>query len=148
MDSENKTVLTSSKEERELNRKLLVWLNTYPELPVPVIRYEELGADAAGMALSVTQSAYITKRYIFGGYRAELNFKLLYRVKPGSSIDKRLAADEMLDAIGDWARNNKPELTGVNVRGVTITARSALYVTYENGDEDHQILLKLTYEVI
>lgn len=48
-------------------------------------------------ALSTIQGTYITRRYILGGYQAEYQFKLIYRIKPGDSIDKRLEADELLN---------------------------------------------------
>ena len=93
----------SAAEEDQVSRKLLVWLNTYPELPVDLIRFEFLPADTSAMAMSTIQAAYIVRKYITGGYVAEYQFKIIYRVKPGNSNDKRLKADELLNAIGDWA---------------------------------------------
>lgn len=58
-------------------------------------------------------------------------------------------ADELLDSIGNWALDQNPNLgAGINVIRIEPTTRSALFAAYENGDEDHQILMKLTYEVI
>ena len=37
---------------------------------------------------------------------------------------------------------------GINALKVEATTRASLFAMYENGDEDHQILMKLTYEVI
>ena len=78
---------------------MLVWANTFPEKPVAVIKYEFLDVDeAAGddtaMTLSTIQGTYITQRYIIGGYQAEYQFKIIYRIKPGDSNNKRLQADE------------------------------------------------------
>ena len=42
----------SAAEEDQVSRKLLVWLNTYPELPVDLIPFEFLPADTSAMAMS------------------------------------------------------------------------------------------------
>ena len=140
----------SAAEEDQVSRKLLVWLNTYPELPVDLIRFEFLPADTSAMAMSTIQAAYIVRKYITGGYVAEYQFKIIYRVKPGNSNDKRLKADEMLNALGDWATSETPPDIGDGRRVIRIepTTRSSLFAVYENGDEDHQILMKMNYEVI
>lgn len=106
------------------------------------------------MALSTIQAAYIVQKYILGGYQAEYQFKVIYRMKPGNSNDKRLKADEMLNALADWAElfggvNNDPFIgEGKRVIRIEPTTRSSLFAVYENGDEDHQILMKMNYEVI
>lgn len=138
----------SAAEEHQVSRKLLVWLNTYQEKPVDLIRFEFLPADTTAMAMSTIQASYILQKYILGGYKAEYQFKLIYRIKPGNSNDKRLKADELLDALGDWTIGQRPDIgEGKTVVSVEPTTRSSLFAVYENGDEDHQILMKLTYEV-
>ena len=142
-------VLTTSDEEQKISRSLMAWVNSYANLPVPVVNFEQLKSDEVSMALSLTAGAYVSKRFITGGHIAEVPFSLMYRVKPATSNDKRLKADETLNAIGDWMANNPPTLdNGVVVRKVEIAARAMLLVSYENGSEDHQILMKLTYEVL
>lgn len=151
--SENKTPLAfvEQAEEEKMSRKVMVWINTFPDIPpeVDTIRYESLKDDVTSMALSTIQGAYITRRYILGGHEAEYQFKVIYRIKPGNSMDARLKADELLDKLGVWASRNKPDLgEGIRALRATPTSQSSLYAIYENGDEDHQILMKLTYEVI
>lgn len=132
-----------------ISRTVMTWINTYPNLPVSIVNYDQLKADAVSMALSTIQGSYILKKYILGGHRGEYQFKLIYRIKPGMSNDARLKADELLNAIGDWAAENHPNLgEGVRVVKVEATTRSSLFDVYENGDEDHQILMRLIYEVI
>ena len=71
---------------------------TFPENPVERITTEShLAVDEEGMALSAITSAYINKRYIMGGYEAEYQFKIVYRIKPAGSVDKSLQADELLN---------------------------------------------------
>ena len=79
-------------------------------MPVDVIRFEYLPADAESMSMSTIQAAYIVKKYLLGGYEAEYQFKLIYRVKPGNSIDRRLKAEEGLNAIGGWGNGQRPEV--------------------------------------
>lgn len=154
MTSENKPVLLVEKsEEDQVSRNMVLWANTFPGLPDDLsgdiaVNFEYLVADFPCMALSTIQSTYILKRYILGGYQAEYQFKIIYRIKPGKSIDKRLKADELLDNFGDWARTQRPFI-GDNMRVLRIeaTTRSSMFAVYENGDEDHQILMKMTYEV-
>lgn len=100
-------MLAATEEVDKISRSMLVWANTFPEKPVDIIKYEFLSTDQGdetGMALSTIQGTYITKRFILGGYQAEYQFKLIYRIKPGRSNDKRLEADELLNHFGDWAR--------------------------------------------
>ena len=139
----------SAAEEDQVSRKLLVWLNTFPDKPVDLIRFEFLPEDTTAMALSTIQAAYIVRKYILGGYEAEYQFKVIYRVKPGNSNDKRLKADELLNTLGDWAAAQAPPDIGDGRRVIRIepTTRSSMFGMYENGDEDHQILMKMNYEV-
>lgn len=140
--------LTAAQEEQAVVRTVMAWINSYPNLPVSIINFEQMRPDAQSMALSVIQSARIVRRFITGGHEGELQFKLIYRIKAGTSNDARLKADELLDAIGDWAAANPPTLGNeIKVRRVEATTRSALFAIYENGDEDHQILFRLNYEV-
>lgn len=146
---EQSNITIPAAEEDQISRKMLVWLNTFPQKPVDLIRFEFLPADSAAMAMSTIQAAYIVKKYILGGYQAEYQFKVIYRIKPGNSNDKRLKADELLNALGDWALTQTPDIgTGRRVIRVEPTTRSSLFAMYDNGDEDHQILMKMNYEVI
>ena len=102
------------------------------------------------MALSTIQEAYIVNKYILGGYKAECHFTVISRLTQGNRNDKRLKADELLNALGDWAASETPPDIGAGHRVIRIepTTRSSLFAVYENGDEDHQILMKMNYEVI
>lgn len=138
-------------EHLQISRTLLSWLNQYPEKPVPVINYEYLPDDVPAMAMSTIQGATVVSRYIVGGYKAQYQFKLIYRLQPGNSNNNRLKADEILDAMGVWAatREDKPVLgDGIRFLKIEVNTNSSLFARYENGDEDHQILLTMTYEVI
>lgn len=153
ISNEKKRTLVAAEEADKISRSMLVWANTFPNKPVTVIKYEfldidETSGDDTAMALSTIQGTYITRQYIIGGYQAEYQFKIIYRIKPGTSNDKRLQADEMLNRFGDWARTQKPDLgEGINALRVEPTTQSSKFAQYEDGYEDYQILMRLTYEV-
>lgn len=145
-------ILASKTEEDEIARKLMVFINKCPNIPPDIdrgsIQYEQLPDGVPAMAISTIQGTAITRRYVTGGHEAEYQFKIIYRIQPGNSSSDRLDADETLDKISSWAMEQRPNLGGgINVRRIEPTTRSAVFAAYENGDEDHQILMKLTYEV-
>lgn len=143
--------IVSQSEVDAISRYMTKWANTFPDRPVVVINYEFLNVssgDETAMALSTIQGTYITRRYILSGYRAEYQFKVIYRIKPGNSNDKRLSADELLNRFGEWATNHLPELAeGMQAIKVEQTALASKFAEYADGYEDYQILMKLTYEV-
>lgn len=147
-------VLVAASERDKIDRNVLIWLNTYPELPDDIAKdmivpESHLLPDVPGMAMSTITTAYINRRYILGGYEAEYDFKVIYRIKPGKSMDMSLEANELLNRLGGWASQNMPYLgEGIRVMRVTQTSYADLFAPYENGDEDHQIMMKIVYEVI
>ena len=151
MSSEDRAVeYLTPLEEDKVSRHLLIWLNTFPDIPVDgaAIQYETLDADKPGMALSTIQGTYIVERNIIGGYTAEYQFKLIYRLKPGRSMDTRLKADEILDRLGDWASAQRPDIgEGLRVQDMEQTTRSSLFAALKDGWEDHQIFMRMTYQV-
>jgi hypothetical protein len=149
VESKKKIGLVSADEEIGISRRMVVWANSFPDSPVGFINYEQLDGEANSMALSTIQGTYITKRFICGGYEAEYQFKIVYRIFAGNSNDARLSADELLDRFGDWATTEKPEIwDGIRVLKVEPTTRSSLFAAYDDGTEDHQIMMRMIYEVI
>lgn len=140
----------STTEGQRVSRGLLGWLNQYSDFPsgIRMIDFEYLDSDKPCIALSTIQGPYITKQYMGGDYMAEYQFKIIYRAQPGDSNNNRLKMDEDLDALGDWAmhKKEKPDIgTYKQVRKIICNARAALFGRYENGDEDHQILMTMSY---
>ena len=142
-------ILTSAEEEARISRAIMVWINGWSGIPETIsrINFEQLEDDKPSMALSTIQGAYIVRRYITGGHMGEYQYKLIYRIKPATSNDARLKADEVLNDFGAWAADNPPTIGNGNTR-MEAVSRASIFAAYENGDEDHQILMKLTYEVI
>lgn len=148
MDGKVKT-LVPLEEENSVMRAILSWLNTSGDKPDLTLNYERLDPDKPGLALSTIQGTYKTRKYLYGGYEAQYQFKIIYRLQPGNSNDRRLKADEALDKFGAWAVANVHTLNlgdDLNTVKIDINARSALFAAYDGGDEDHQILMTLTYE--
>ena len=141
---DNRSLVTAD-EELRISRAIMVWVNAWSGLPDTIdrVNFEQLDADKPSMAISTIQGAYFIKRYINGGHMGEYQFKLVYRIKPATSNDARLKADELLNDFGAWAMANPPSIGKVEA-----VSRGSIFAAYENGDEDHQILMKLTYEVI
>lgn len=141
--------IVENSEREKIDRSVLIWLNTCQDLPVDAIPENNLSVNQPGIGVSAITTAYVNRYYITGGYQAEYNFTLIYRIKPGGSPDKSLEANEILNKIGDWARKHKPYLgEGINVQNVTPTSQAIVYAQYEDGDEDHHIEIKIVYEVI
>lgn len=139
--------MVAAVETESISRALFRWLNSWPDKPV-VINYEHLPADGEGMALSTIQGAYKLKEYVRGGYLGQYQFKVMYRVQPGPSNNNRLSADETLDALGLWAVSTRPlpDLgPGKRTTKIKINSLSSVFANYEDGSEDHQILMTLDY---
>lgn len=132
----------------DLTRKVLQWLSAYKDIPDLVQPEPMLAAKQEGMELTVISHA-ITRRYITGGYQGEYQFGVFYRIVKPSGPDERLTALQDLNKLGNYAATTPADL-GENVRFIKceVTDGAKLYAPYENGDEDYQILLKITYEVI
>lgn len=142
----------SVEERDQVGRNILIWLNSFPRLPEDIaggwIQYENLDAKETSMAMSTVQGTYITDFDIVGHREAEYQFKVIYRIRPGGKMGRRLEADELLDELGSWASGQTPYIgEGKQVTNVVQATRSALFAAYENGDEDHQIFLNLTYQI-
>lgn len=149
MDNKNLNMVAAT-ETDSISRALFRWLNTWPYKPV-VINYESLPADGEGMALSTIQGAYKLKEYVRGGYLGQYQFKVMYRVQPGNSNNNRLSADETLDALGEWAAKTRPYPdigAGKRVTKIKINSLSSVFANYEDGSEDHQILMTMDYSSI
>lgn len=141
--------MVAGEERAKIDRKVISWLNTCPEKPVQVTTEGQLGTNVPGLGVSTITSAYINRAFIVGGYEAEYQFTLIYRIRPGNSPDRSLQANELLNRIGIWAEQNRPDLgNGIKVRRVDLLSLASTVFKYEDGDEDHHIPIKITYEVM
>lgn len=147
MDS-NVRNLVPAEQQAQISRVMRSWLAQYPDMPLSRLDFENLG-ETSGLAVSVIQGAYKTRQYIDGTYQAQYQFKLIYRDIPESTAD-RLDMDEVLNEYGSWADSQTLPTFGDNIVPLKIKrdTASAQFARYDNGAEDHQILMTLIYEVI
>lgn len=154
MSSEDRTIeFVSAFEEAGISRKLLAWLNKWlagqADVPFAIdfIDYEFMEDETPGMAMSLVQSAYIVERFIDGTYTADYPFKIIYRTAPGTP-EARLGADELLDALAQWAAGQTPDIgDGLEVQEIEQVTPSTLFARMAGGWEDHQIFMRMTYTV-
>jgi len=143
----NVRILVSAEEQALISRTVLRWLNSCDIKPLNKVDFEFLG-KTSGLCVSTVQTAYKTRQYINGGYQAQYEFQLVYRLI-ASNANERLDADEALNAMGEWAENNPPELPlGLNRWRVSRATGASTMARYDNNAEDHAIQLNLLYEVI
>lgn len=146
MDNEKPKILVSAEEQKTISRTVRKWLNSYEDKPGR-IDFEFL-QETSGICISTVQTAYKTRQYITGGYEAQYQFMIVYRII-AANADERLAADELLDAMGEWAEKNPPELPeGINRWKVRRDTGASTMERYDNNAEDHTIQMTLIYEVI
>lgn len=139
--------LVDNEENKAIERAVMAWLNSFPDKPG---RFEYGYLDkTSGLAFGTIQAAYIVNGpWIMGGYRAQYQFEILYRVI-ASNADERIAADEFLNTLAAWMVKHVPAPpSGVNWWKANRDTGAALLTPYDNGSEDHTIQMTLIYEVI
>lgn len=156
METKNEQTLNMvpAPEQEKVSRGILAWLNQYPGKPVKTINFEYLPPDGEGMSMETIQGAYKTKEYLRGAYLAQYQFRLLYRFQPGpgASNNNRLTGSEMLNALADWAvetatSGNVPALgERKQAKKIICNARAAIIARYDDGSEDHQVLMTMEYQ--
>lgn len=145
-NEEKPVVLAAAQEQDTIDRKMLVWANTFPDKPVATIIGSFMGTWAPAMEMRTIQAAKILKKYILSGYMGEYQFSVAYRINPQTDA-QRMAALELLNRFGDWAASEYPDIgEGLRVIQMEPAARAALLAAYDDGDEDYRILMKMTYE--
>ena len=148
MDNQNiiRRELVSASQNSDIERAVLAWLNSCPLKPHKV-EYSYLG-KVSGICIGTIQSAFKTRKYIYGGYMAQYQFELRYRLI-AANADERISADELLNSIGEWMENNIPTPPdGINWWKPNRTTGAAPDMAYDNGAEDHTIQITINYEVI
>ena len=142
--------LVSGEEQDLIERKLLYAIGEIVS-DVPVrLYYEDLDTGVPNIALGIIQGAYKVPggEDILGGYEAQVQFKVIYKAQPKTN-DTRLAMDEYLNQVGYRLEKYKLDLGAGRVfRKIQLNARSAYFDRDDSGDEIHQILMTMFYEVI
>lgn len=139
-------------ESSKVYRSIKEWLDTYPNKPAERMDYEFLPEDG-GLTFAISNQGVLkTHEYILGGYEAQCQFSILYRVACATN-DDRMKADEILNSYGEWCEQNiatlviaaPPESTARPIKCMRNTESALL--AREMGIEVHSIALILNYEV-
>ncbi|MBS1474008.1 MAG: hypothetical protein HP058_03710 [Massilimaliae sp.] len=144
----------SGSEQDQVPRALLDWLNEYQNFSNRVRAIEkEYLSNSTSMGLFTTVSAYKTAEYISGAYEAQYQFAIQYRIST-SNTNQRLGAEESLNDIAAWAERRfgllgeAPYLgQGKKVTSIERSSPAVMISRYDDGNEDYQILMVMTYEV-
>ena len=98
------------------------------------------------------QGVLKTREYILGGYEAQCQFNIMYRVVCATN-DERMKADEVLNSYGEWCEQNTatlviaaPENSTARPIRCNRSTESAM-IARDNNVEIHSILMILQYEV-
>ena len=145
-DEQTARELVSAAEQSAVTRAVIAWFNGYTDLPLSKVDYEYLG-KTSGLCIAVVQAAYKIKQYINGGYQAQFQFQIVYRLI-ADDVDSRIDADEALNEMGEWAENNVPSPPdGISNWKIKRDTASACMARYDNNAEDHSISMTINYEV-
>lgn len=147
MERERNTV--SGMEQAQVARALLAWLNAWAPLPRRVERIEaEYLSNGTSMGLFAAAAPFKTREFISGAYEAQFQFSLQYRTAPACS-EERLEAMEVLNSLAGRAESGTLPTLGGGMNAVCVERASPAVVAarYDDGSEDYQILMTLTYQV-
>lgn len=134
---------------KEIQREVVRWLNTCPDVLKP-LTFEELLDDRPGMCISTVQAPYRTRKYICGGFLAQYQFSVIFRLQP-SDDSEQLAAVELLNQIGLWAEREFRTLDfgeHATIQSLELDNDATILAAYEDGTRDYHITITLNWEVI
>lgn len=140
--------LVAAATAQEVHAAVKAWLNGCTQLPQGIsVSFENLPANDPGICFSTDQSPVYAARYIGGGYKAQYQFQVIYRVLPSDDGDM-LAAVDCLTDISAWCETAEPPLIegAINTR-VERTADVAVLNAYEDGCTDYGCGITITWEV-
>ena len=131
-------------------RAVKTWINTCTELPQGVaVSFENLEENAVGICFSTEQSPMFAAKYILGGYKAQYQMQIIYRVLPSDDGDM-LDAVDTLTAISAWCHEHAASLAlegAVNIH-IERTSDAAILSAYEDGTSDYGCGITITWEVL
>ena len=140
--------LLAAKSAMSAVRAVLNWLNTCTEMPAGLTAsFEDLPENDVGICLSTEQAPVYAARYIAGGYRAQYDFRIIYRVLPSDDGDMLDAVEALTDVCAWCETAAPPDLDNAVNEKITRTSDVAVLAVYEDGTSDYGASLSLTWEV-
>ncbi len=133
--SEKKYERLSGIEEKSVARAMFLLLSDCPYLPDGVPLKFQQGAKEDCIVFFTTQGSKYVQWFIDGGFKAQLNFGVMYKSFPTSN-GQRLNSQEVVDDIMGWLEqtDDLPLLTdGRKITKITVST-SAPYVDETGSD--------------
>ena len=139
-------------ESSKVYRSIKEWLDTYEDKPADRMDYEFL-PEGGGLTFAISNQGVLkTREYILGGYEAQCQFNIMYRVVCATN-DERMKADEVLNSYGEWCEQNTatlviaaPENSTARPIRCNRSTESAM-IARDDNVEIHSISMILQYEV-
>lgn len=141
--------LLARAEAAAAHRAVKAWLNGCEALPEGLaVSFEDLAEKEMGLCFSTDQSPVYAARYITGGYKAQYQMQIIYRVLPSDDGDM-LDAVELLTDISAWCAENENSLSIPGAASVRVerTSDAAVLGVYEDGTSDYGCGITITWEV-
>lgn len=140
----------SALEEGQIKRAVQLWLNSCPDKPKDKLSYNYHGENS-GLFLVPMNAPYIVRGpYILGGYEAQYQFSVDYLLQAAND-DERMAADEALERVAEWAKENLDLLvaedSSIRVKRIQRDTPAIPIDMLQSGSEVHSINLSIFYEV-
>ena len=127
-----------------------LWLNSCPVKPRDKISYNYHGENTGLFVIPANAPYIVHGPYILGGYEAQYQFSVDYLL-PAANDDERMAADEALERVAEWALDNIGQLdaddSSIRVKRIKRDTPAVPIDMLQSGSEVHSINLSLSYEV-
>ena len=140
----------SALEEGKIKRAAQLWLNSCPVKPRDKITYDYHGENNGLFVIPANAPYIVHGPYILGGYEAQYQFSVDYLL-PAANDDERMAADEALERVAEWALDNIGQLdaddSSIRVKRIKRDTPAVPIDMLQSGSEVHSINLSLFYEV-
>ena len=135
-------------QDNQISRVMLKYLNSWSDKPCE-IRLETMDKAPIlfSMAMQQLSGTVITKKYVDGSFFGAWPFAVYVRFG-GVDTGKRLNADAILHALGEWLCN-AAELPDLGDKRTAIsfemTSLPAIAAQYDDGGVDYQAVFRLNY---
>lgn len=154
MENEIKIIAIPVSDSKAIVKVLLDWINTSCDIIDTPVVFNHLDESNSGITLVPLDGAKITKKFMFGNYKAQFPFAIVARTVNSDSQDKSDVCDS-INNLGDWfdiMTRGKTFPTLGNKRiilGIEQVSMSTPVYRNKSGVEDYQgkFLLKFEKEV-
>lgn len=130
--------------DQTIAEALFEHIRKWEEKPAEV-EFEEFAKDAPSMMFQQLSGTVVTRQYVNGSYIGAFPFAVYMRID-GSDTKSKLSATKTLCALNKWLKTQPLPDIGEGRRATEFdVATPSRAAAYEDGTEDYQIVLNLTY---